>query len=208
MAASYVRNTAQGIVNGSNNVTINTTGCNGIVLTFAFSVPTASVTSVSYQGKAGAVVTTKADTTGKCEVWLIPGPESNASGTLTVVLSMASGYCYMTAVMVLAGAEAYANNSGNVSSGALSISCNSDATCLMIGVMNMYDIYTITPGAGQTLISQNTSSGNMYCRTDYKAGAASSTTLSWTPASNAYICGIVVAITVLGAVFACPGMIG
>ncbi len=207
MAASYVRDTEQRINNGSNNVTINTTGSDGIVLTFAFSVQTDSVTSVSYQGKAGTKVAEKADASSKVEVWIIPGPESNAAGTLTAVVANSS-FCYLTAVMVLAGAQSYAFNSGNVSSGALSIACNSDASCLMIGIMVQTDIYTITPGAGQTMISSDSAGGNYHCRTDYKAGAASSTTMSWSPATNNNICGIVVAITVLGATFSCPGIIG
>lgn len=207
MAASYVRNTAQRISNGSNNVTINTTGSDCIVLTFAFSVQTDSVTSVSYQGKAGTKITEKADATNKCEIWIIPAPELNAAGTLNVVC-VNTGFCYLTAVMILAGAQSLASAVGNVTSGALSIAANSDTSCIEIGVMVMYPIYTITPGASQTNISTDTAAGNYYCQTDYKAGAAGSTTMSWTPSSSTALCGIVVSITVLGAVFACPGIIG
>jgi len=207
MAASYVRNTAQRISNGSNNVTINTTACDGIVLTFAFSTQTDSITSVSYQGKAGAKVDEKADAASKVEVWIIPAPELNAAGTLNVVC-VNSSFCYLTAVMILAGAESLGYNTGNVGSGALSIAAASDITCIEIGVMVMEAIYTITPGAGQTQISTDTVSGNYYCRTDYKAGAAGSTTMSWTPSSNSNMAGIVVSITVMGALFSCPGIIG
>jgi hypothetical protein len=207
MAASYVRNTAQRINNGSNNVTINTSGSDAIVLTFAFSVPTDSITSVSYQGKAGTLIATKADAASRVEAWVIPAPELNASGTLTVVCTN-TAFCYLTAVMILAGAEVLGFNSGNVNSGALSISATSDLTCLEIGVMVEMDTYTITPGADQTNISSDTAGGNYYCRTDYKAGAAGSTTMSWTPGTNSNLAGIVVSITTLGAVFACPGAIG
>jgi len=207
MAASYVRDTEQRINNGSNNVTIDTTGSDGIVLTFAFSVHTDSITSVSYQGKAGTLVATKADAASKVEVWIIPAPELNAAGTLNVVC-VNSSFCYLTAVMILAGAQSFGNNTANVTSGALSIAASSDASCIEIGVMVMAAIYTITPGASQTNISTDTAAGNYYCRTDYKAGAAGSTTMSWTPSSNSDMAGIMVSITVLGALFSCPGMIG
>lgn len=207
MAASYVRSTAQRISNGSNNITINSTGSDSIVVTFAFSVQTDSVTSVSYQGKAGSKLAEKSDTTNRVEIWIISGPESNASGTLNAVVTN-SAFCYLTAIMILAGNGSLGTATGNVTSGTLSIAAASTTDCIEIGVMCESDSYTITPGSGQTLISSDVAGGNYACRSDYKAGAASTTTLSWTPATNNAICGAVASIAIGGRSFDCPGIIG
>lgn len=215
MAAAFVRSVEQALNNGANNLTVNTTGASAIVVAIASNnAGSNSVSSVSYDGKAGTLVKAETSTYSEveAELWLVTGFTQNASGTLTISVTKPGGIMIGLAVVVSEVANAYDSDSfieEYSGTGDVTITSTADSltSCIVIGV-HVSDTSTLaSSGASQTRIDSGTGTSFAY-ECDYKAGASPTQSMSFTRVGPVSMVLVTASFTALGATFSCPGIVG